>query len=164
MVSSNGAATERPRIVVGVDGSEQSKAALRWAARMAAVAPADQEPQIQAVIVWDFPPPYGFGASLPDHDVTEAAEGILAQTVKEAFAEGVPDDLVTMVREGSAAQVLIGLSEGALVTVVGSRGHGGFTGLLIGSVSAKVAEHAHSPVLVVHGDQDTPANGTQVRS
>ncbi|WP_285600168.1 universal stress protein [Kineosporia sp. NBRC 101731] len=146
----------RPRIVVGVDGSEQSKYALRWASRLAGLAGPGAGPQIQAVIAWDFPAPYGFGAPMPNWNADEVATGVLTAAVKEAYPEGEPDGLVTVVREGGAAAVLIGLSEGALMTVVGSRGHGGFSGLLIGSVSEKVAEHAHSPVLVVHGDADGP--------
>jgi len=54
-------------------------------------------------------------------------------------------------------ETLATASEGALMLVVGSRGFGGFTGLLLGSVSAKVAEHARCPVLVVHGDTPPPA-------
>ncbi|MBT0773396.1 universal stress protein [Kineosporia sp. J2-2] len=155
MSTNAGAPVVRPRIVVGVDGSEPSREALRWAVRQAGLVTGDVVPQIQAVIVWDFPAPYGFGAPpLPGWNAQEVARGVIDQALSETFGENVPGNLVPVVREGSAAQVLIGLSEGALMTVVGSRGHGGFTGMLIGSVSAKVAEHAHSPVLVVHGDQD----------
>lgn len=52
--------------------------------------------------------------------------------------------------------MLLEASEGALMLLVGSRGHGGFTGLVLGSVSANVAEHATCPVLVLHGDEDPP--------
>jgi nucleotide-binding universal stress UspA family protein len=62
-----------------------------------------------------------------------------------------------LVSEGGAAKVLLDTSQGAIMTVVGSRGHGGFAGLLLGSVSANVAEHASCPVLVIHGDQAPPA-------
>jgi nucleotide-binding universal stress UspA family protein len=55
-----------------------------------------------------------------------------------------------------AAKVLLDVSQGAIMLVVGSRGHGGFAGLLLGSVSANVAEHAPCPVLVIHGDQAEP--------
>ena len=61
-----------------------------------------------------------------------------------------------VVREGGAAKVLLEASEGAVMLVVGSRGHGGFAGLLLGSVSANVAEHAGCPVFIVHGDQPPP--------
>ncbi len=53
--------------------------------------------------------------------------------------------------------MVLKVSEGATVLVVGSRDHGGFTGLLLGSVSPSVAEHAPCPVLIIHGDQDPPS-------
>lgn len=155
MTSEN--STGRPRIVVGVDGSQQSKDALRWAARLAALPGTEAVPVIQAVIAWDFPVPYGFGAPTPGMDISKETGEILADTVAEVFPDGPPDGLIQTVREGGAAQVLIEMSEGALLAVVGSRGHGGFTGMLLGSVSARVAEYAHCPVMVVHGDKDHPA-------
>ncbi len=60
------------------------------------------------------------------------------------------------VREGGAAKVLLEASTGADMLVVGSRGHGGFSGLLLGSVSAGVSEHASCPVLIIHGDRPLP--------
>jgi nucleotide-binding universal stress UspA family protein len=60
------------------------------------------------------------------------------------------------VHEGGASKVLLDASEGAIMLVVGSRGHGGFAGLMLGSVSANVAAHASCPVLVIHGDQAPP--------
>jgi nucleotide-binding universal stress UspA family protein len=64
-------------------------------------------------------------------------------------------------QEGNPAKVLIDRSTGAQMLVVGSRGHGGFAGLLLGSVSSKCAEHAHCPVLIVHGSR-TDAQSTQI--
>jgi hypothetical protein len=62
-----------------------------------------------------------------------------------------------VVREGNPAHVLLESSAGAMMLVVGSRGRGGFAGLILGSVSAAVAEHASCPVLVVHGDKPVPS-------
>jgi nucleotide-binding universal stress UspA family protein len=60
------------------------------------------------------------------------------------------------VYEGGAAKVLLDACDGAVMLVVGSRGHGGFAGLLLGSVSANVAEHASCPVFIVHGHRPPP--------
>lgn len=139
----------RPRIVVGVDGSECSKLALRWAARLAAEEGAD----IEAVIAWQLPVGIGWGAVLPDsYQPAADMEKILVEAIDDVFGSNRPRHLRTRVCEGDASAVLVDASEGALLTVVGSRGHGGFAGVLLGSVSARVAEHARCPVLVVHGD------------
>jgi nucleotide-binding universal stress UspA family protein len=61
-----------------------------------------------------------------------------------------------VLRQGLPAKVLLDESRGATMLIVGSRGHGGFAGLLLGSVSANCAEHATSPVMVIHGDRPTP--------
>jgi nucleotide-binding universal stress UspA family protein len=142
---------DRPRIVVGVDGSEPSRQALRWAQRLAAGAGATME----AVIGWQYPVMTGWGAAaVPlDYDLAQTMEKLLTDTVDATFGADRPAGLKLTVAEGHPASVLIERSAGALMLVVGSRGHGGFMGLLLGSISANVAEHAGCPVLVVHGDQ-----------
>jgi nucleotide-binding universal stress UspA family protein len=145
-------AAVQPRIVVGVDGSEQSVRALRWAQRLAAGAGA----RLDAVAAWQFPVATAWGAAAampmnldPEHDM----EKVLTETVDSVFGSDRPAGLRLIVDQGHPARVLLDRSAGALMLVVGSRGHGGFAGLLLGSVSAYVAEQAHCPVLVVHGDQ-----------
>jgi nucleotide-binding universal stress UspA family protein len=140
--------TGKPRIVVGIDGSEASKNALRWAARLAGPLGA----RIDAVAAWEFTSMYGWSALPPLYSPHPEIEKSLNQVVDEVFGPDRPADLRVKVLEGVAANTLLAAGEGALMLVVGSRGLGGFTGLLLGSVSAKVAEHAHCPVLVVHGD------------
>jgi nucleotide-binding universal stress UspA family protein len=81
---------------------------------------------------------------------------VLEEAVDAAFPGGRPADLTLTVREGTPARVLIELSQTAAMIVVGSRGHGGFAGLLLGSVSSACSEHAKSPVLVVHGTTAPP--------
>jgi nucleotide-binding universal stress UspA family protein/uncharacterized protein (DUF2267 family) len=138
----------KQRVVVGVDGSESSKAALRWAARMAPAIGAE----IEAVITWQFPGIYAWTVGVaegrrPDVDAGKLLDDALA----DVFGSDRPANLVTRVREGGASHELLAASSDAALLVVGSRGHGGFAGLLLGSVSTACAEHATCPVLVVHG-------------
>lgn len=142
-----------PRIVVGVDGSDSSIAALRWGARIASALSLD----LQVVAVWQYPVMaldtfYPFEGPSPQ----EETEKILTDAIATVFDGKPPLSLTTVVRSGPVARTLIEQSEGAEMLVVGSRGHGGFVGLLLGSVSATVAEHAHCPVLVVHEAKDAP--------
>lgn len=136
------------RIVVGVDGSEPSKEALRWASRVAPAIGAD----IEAVNSWEFPNSYGWapaflGGWSPEADSAK----VLEQTLDDVFGSERPKNLTASVRQGRASHELLVASADADMLVVGSRGHGGFTGLLLGSVSSACAEHAKCPVLVVHG-------------
>jgi nucleotide-binding universal stress UspA family protein len=139
---------EKPTVVVGVDGSPESRSALRWAARIADAIDA----RLEVLLAWEFVPSYGWGAVPPPPIPHAELENQLAKIVTEVFEGKVPSGLISRVVEGSAASSLVAESKNAQLVVVGSRGHGGFAGLLLGSVSAKVAEHAACPVLVVHGD------------
>ena len=105
---------------------------------------------------WDYPAGYGFGSVPTDWDPAEDMRTTLDQTVQQVFGDQPPAGLRRLVSEGGAAKVLLDASQGAIMLVVGSRGHGGFAGLLLGSVSSNVAEHASCPVLVIHGEQPLP--------
>lgn len=131
-------------IVVGVDGSESSIDALRYAARMAEAL----HLPLEVVTTWTAPPidPYAAIEWSPAEDAAETLDA----SVKEAFGGEPPEGLMRRVVAGSAARSLIELSASVEMLVLGSRGHGGFMGLLLGSVSATCAEHAHCPVLIVH--------------
>jgi len=97
-------------------------------------------------------------ATVPsDWNPAEDAEKMLVGAINTVFGAQRPPGLGITVQEGSAAQVLLEVSSGARMLVVGSRGHGGFAGLLLGSVSAACAEHGDCPVLVVHGTTAPPA-------
>ncbi len=137
------------RIVVGVDGSDESKAALRWAARFGAMTGGG----IDAVLAWHAPVNVGWTYVPDDWRPDEDAAKTLENAVDEVFGADRPADLALIVEEGNPAKVLLDHSAGAEMLVTGSRGHGGFAGLLLGSVSSHCAEHATCPVLVVHGDQ-----------
>lgn len=138
------------RVVVGVDGSEPSKLALRWGARIATA----NNATLHAVIAWQYPALYG-AATLPiEWNPADDAKATLTETLQEVFDDKPPVEITEAVIEGHPAHVLLDAAKDALMVVVGSRGHGGFVGLLLGSISANVAEHADCPVLVVH----TPAS------
>jgi nucleotide-binding universal stress UspA family protein len=151
-----------PRIVVGVDGSEGSKNALRWAALIAQATGA----RIDAIAAWELTSLYGWSAlsTIPAiYSPQPEIEKSLNDTVDEVFGADRPKDMRVKALEGPAAKTLLAVSEGALMLVVGSRGRGGFAGLLLGSVSAKVAEHARCPVLVVHGNRPPDGFGEGMR-
>jgi nucleotide-binding universal stress UspA family protein len=139
--------TESARVVVGVDGSEQSQLALSWAMRISATTGAS----IDAVAAWHFPANSSWGHMPDAWDPETDAAKYLTDSVDEAFGAERPPGLRLLVREGLAAKVLVDESTRASMLIVGSRGHGGFAGLLLGSVSSCCAEHAKCPVLVVHG-------------
>ncbi|MFN0090752.1 MAG: universal stress protein [Acidimicrobiales bacterium] len=137
------------RIVVGVDGSEHSVAALRWAVEEAKL----RNAQVEAVISWQYPvyaaDPIGATAisSLDPELVRDGARRALEEAI--AAADAGPAPVTPVVLEGSAGHALIETARGAELLVVGSRGHGGFAGLLLGSVSTQCVHHAPCPVVVV---------------
>lgn len=132
-------------VVVGVDGSEASVAALRHAATAAELL----DVPVVAITAWVLPlmlDPYEL---VVDWAPRREADKILADAIREAFGDARPTRLVEKTVSGPAARVLVEASEGAHLLVVGSRGRGGFAGLLLGSVSSACATHAHCPVLIV---------------
>lgn len=130
-------------IIVGVDGSESSIDALREAAVLAKALGLP----VEAVTTWEYPLEY---TPLPVWSPEKDAKSVQSLAINKAFLDAPPEDLIMTTAPGSAARTLIELSKNARMLVLGSRGHGGFVGLLLGSVSAACAEHAHCPVLVVH--------------
>ena len=141
--------SEWSRVVVGIDGSGSSKSALRWAAEEAKA----HNTELTVTSVWTPLPaavaPYDSLGLEPGLDPERMAAAILDDTVEEVLSEYSGLALRREVRGGNPAKVLIDLSDGADVLVVGSRGHGGFVGMLLGSVSQHVAAHADCTVVVV---------------
>jgi nucleotide-binding universal stress UspA family protein len=137
------------QIVVGVDGSEHSVDALRWAAEEARLRGATLK------VVASFATPImstGYEVAAPDpSDLAAASNTMLGAAIDTIREEGALDgiDIVTEALEGHAGEQLIRLSEDADLLVVGARGHGGFLGLLMGSVTTYVVNHALCPVVVV---------------
>ncbi|MEB2529086.1 universal stress protein [Kocuria rosea] len=137
-------ATETFRIVVGVDGSPESLRALEWAVTEARL----RQGQVHVVTAWQHPAMVT-GDDL-EWDLTSyetRARHLQNQALRSVHAE--QQDTTGEVVQGQAAAVLIEASTGADLLVVGSHGYGGFTGLLLGSVSNQVVHHARCPVLVV---------------
>ncbi len=136
-----------PRVVVGVDGSEASSAALVWAAEEARL----RGCTLEVVNAWGLPS-LSYTAYLPpdafEDAAATAAAGLEEQIVKVlGTVPGVA--VVRTVREGPPTRVILDAARGADLVVVGSRGRGGFSGLLLGSVSAQVAHYAQCPVAIV---------------
>jgi len=141
------------RIVVGVDGSVPSKAALAWAVRQAQLTGA----AVEAVIAWEFPAIYGYPAPVVlDVDYAGIAAKVIADVIAEVSSPGEPVKIRSTVAEGNAAQVLLDASAGAELLVVGSRGHGGFTEALLGSVGQHCVHHATCPVVVIRDSVTGP--------
>jgi nucleotide-binding universal stress UspA family protein len=139
-------------VVVGVDGSAESIAALGWAARYAEAT----KSTVRAVLSWHYPAavgpaPVGVAPKAVTDDVRQAMEETLAKAVTEVYGEASPDKVETRVAYGHPAQVLIDESAGADLLVVGSHGRGAFTGMLVGSVSIHCVTSAACPVVVVRG-------------
>jgi nucleotide-binding universal stress UspA family protein len=137
-------------IVVGVDGSEESRAALRWAVEEARL----RDARIRVVHAWWAYPALAAGTPIAAADwaaLEESADRFVTSFVTETLGE--PDDLQidASALHGSAAEVLVEASARADLLVVGSRGHGGFAGLLLGSVSQQCAHHALCPLVIVRG-------------
>ncbi|MBG6217067.1 nucleotide-binding universal stress UspA family protein [Arthrobacter sp. CAN_A6] len=139
---------EGPRIVVGVDGSEPSILALRLAARLAPAL----EARVHAIACWDFPPLFA-GYLPPDFYTFEGkATKILHDAIETAFGTEQPPGMTIALMRGPAPATLVKEGATAQMLIVGRRGHGGFRGMHLGSVSTACVAHAKCPVLVVHED------------
>lgn len=133
-------------IVVGVDGSASSLAALEWGAHQAELTGS----ALHAVTVWAWPTTYGYPIPVATgFDPAADAAKVLDDAVAGIRRAHPSIEIRTSVLEGSTAKALVESSRGAEILVVGSRGHGELAGMLLGSVSEHCAAHAHCPVLVV---------------
>ena len=131
-------------IVVGVDGSAGSDLALRWALEEAD----RRSARVRAVYAWQYPPVGSYSVGPPEGYQTVATE--IVEDAGRVAAEFAPEVKVeTVSRFGAPVQVLLDESEGADMLVLGSRGRGGFRGLLLGSVGNEAGHYARCPVVVV---------------
>ena len=138
------------RIVVGIDGSQCSREALRFAADEATLRGA----QLRVVCAWQVPtmlyPAAGFTAALDPAAFEGYARDSAGEVVGAVLGAGSGIEHELVVRQGNPAHVLLEESAEAAMLVLGSRGHGGFVGLLLGSVSQQCAAHSKAPVVIVH--------------
>jgi nucleotide-binding universal stress UspA family protein len=150
-----------PRIVVGVDGSEPSKAALRWAVRQAQLTSG----VVEAVHAWEYPliPAAPVAPAADLFDFEKDAHTNLATAIDEAIGPDRPVEIHPLVARGNPAAVLLDAARGAQLLVVGNRGHGGFTEALLGSVGQHCVQHAPCPVVVLRGPENEgrPASGVR---
>ncbi|GAA1730769.1 Nucleotide-binding universal stress protein, UspA family [Dietzia kunjamensis subsp. schimae] len=140
-------------VVVGVDGGPDSLRALKWAAEYATALDAP----LIALTAYQLPAVYGPYAMAGWEDSSElesSAREMLADAVRNAL--GADASYKPAVLQGHAAEALIAASGDARLVVVGSRGRGGFTGMLLDSVSQHVVAHSHCPVVVLpHSSHET---------
>lgn len=156
-------------IVVGVDGSEGSKRALRWAAEEArlrscvleAVYVYEHTPSWQLYAYGEGPlggigePPLAGATTDDDEAADERAKELLQATVAEVVTDPQQVDLrLVAIEDRRPARVLVERSAEAGMLVIGSRGRGGFAGLLLGSVSQQCTQHATCPVVVINTPED----------
>jgi nucleotide-binding universal stress UspA family protein len=141
--------SQRPTVVVGVDGSEESVAALRWAAEYSAGTGA----AVTALMAWHFPtaaavPPVGTAPPAVRSEAEEHIRSALDEAIGKAQASA-GGAIEGVIRYGHPAQVLIEESRQADLLVVGRKGRGGFVGMLLGSVSQHCVNAAECPVVVI---------------
>ena len=139
------------RIVVGVDGSEESLAALRWALREARLRGAS----LEVVHAWHYPyAAYtditGMAAGVVTReDLAKVGQLVLEESLRAGEATRGDVPVRPTLVQGTPAEALLRVAAGADLLVVGSRGRGGFTGLLLGSVSQQCAHHAPCPLVII---------------
>jgi nucleotide-binding universal stress UspA family protein len=145
-----------PAIVVGIDGSDDSKEALRWAARQAELTNAP----LHALTAWELPVDFGTVWQMPvtigrSHDLThvdfaEGAKKVLHGVIEEVLGGDASRVSVTpQLINAHPARALIDASGRAGLLVVGASGHGGFVGMLLGSVTQHCVTHSVCPVVVI---------------
>ena len=153
---------EAPRVVVGVDGSTESRAALVAALQEARRTGAEVE-----VVAAYFPTDYWTDATLVlvqsveaiRADLQRRTEELVGDVLREQAATGGAPPVLTGIHEGPAGDVLLQRARGAQLLVVGSRGRSGIRGLLLGSVALHCAMHAPCPVMLVHARRSGSTQG-----
>jgi nucleotide-binding universal stress UspA family protein len=152
-------------IVVGVDGSKEAEAALRWAIDEAKL----RGTGVRVIHAWNMPAPPGrigyYSTEFQDPSpFREGAERFVSESLAEVDAEAQGVQVDGEAVQGPPAEVLVNAGKGAELLVVGSRGQGGFRALLLGSVSEHCARHASCPVVIVReAPRSSPRRGQHER-
>lgn len=142
----------KKRIVVGLDGSEPSRHALHWAAHQAELTGSS----LQVVMTWSIPTSLGWPTGYPeDFDPEQETSGALRAVVAEELGEDPPCAVEMVVEESHPGPALVAAARDSDLLVVGSRGHGAFAGMILGSVSEYCAAHSPVPVVIVRRDEAT---------
>lgn len=165
--SERGTSNRVPAVVVGVDGSAGAREALRWALAEGRL----RKAPVRAVHAWTFGyiggsiegdpylgDPFGWYTKALGVDLSDlhrAAEDLLERALADVGEDADGVEIERQVVQGAAAEVLVAAAAPGDLLVVGSRGHGDFAGLLLGSVSQKCVHHASCPVVVVHAPKPT---------
>lgn len=138
-------AQKAPVVLVGIDGSAESGRALRWAcdyvSQLGGV--------VHAVTVWHQPIQFGYRLATTDSDLEKRAQRSLDEVVDPVREEYPQVDLKPRLLRGHEVDEMVGLSHQADLMVLGNKGHGAFTGMMVGSVALKLVHHARCPVTVV---------------
>lgn len=158
-------ASTAPAVVVGVDGSTGAREALRWALSEGRLRNAPVRvvhawtfgyigSSVEGFAYWEGPiSPYSSSAGIDLSDMRSAAEELLERSLAKVGDETEGVEIERQVVQGAAAAILVSAVDPTDLLVVGSRGHGGFVGLLLGSVSQQCVHHAPCPVVVVHASK-----------
>ena len=136
--------TNRKNVVVGVDGSPDGMAALRWAEDYASATDAE----LTLVTAWHWPTSYGVPMAWEGWDPAVDAQKVVDKAATEITLS--EDRVHAHIECGAAGEILVRASKDAGLLVVGTRGHGTLAGTLLGSVSGYCVHHAECPVVVVH--------------
>ena len=142
-------ATKDQRVIVGVDGSEASLEALRWAVTYAEGVGG----VVQAIRTWHYPWAMQTAPEQTDASIVKQIQGELDDAVAKSGISSSTVKVERIVKEGHASLVLVNESANADLLVVGSKGHGAFAGMLLGSVSQHCAHGAHCPVVIVRHEE-----------
>jgi len=155
VVAASGGSSMSGLIVVGVDGSEPSIEALKWAAHQARLTGA----ALEVIATWEYPTSLGWSPAWPpDWDPAGVATKALGEVIEKVLGRDADLEIRQRVIEGNAAPALVSAARHADLLVVGSRGHGAFAGMLLGSVSEHCATHSPCPVVIIRHGHDGEAS------